>query len=112
MKAIINEIIQDFKLNNKFEKLQSYLYFPEFKIGEGTFSISYFGFNELTKEPCIIKIQKNDNIKKCYNSDILGLIHLEKSPYFQIIYIFLMKVIEIFSLKVYLAHFKDFIFFL
>lgn len=82
MKAIINEIIQDFKLNNIFEKIQSYLYFPEFKIGEGTFSISYFRFNELTKEPCIIKIQKNDIIKNGYNSDILGLIHLEKSPYF------------------------------
>ena len=76
------DIFDDLMLNNEIKNIQEYIYFPSFILGEGTFSSSYFGINEFSKKPCVVKIQKKDILKKCYNPDILALTHLSKSPYF------------------------------
>ena len=77
------DIFDDLMLNNEIKNIQEYIYFPSFILGEGTFSCSYFGSNEFSKKPCVVKIQKKDILKKCYNAYILVLTHLSKSPYFQ-----------------------------
>ena len=46
--------------DESIEKIVDYFYFTKFELGEGPFSLSYFGCIEIIKKPCDIKFQKSN----------------------------------------------------